>query len=585
MRAAGPRHASFETLCVVLLSFLCGCSHSLVRDGAVRPDLYAELVERTGETRGITPERVVPAEVIASAEIPDLIHAAVATHWDPGSLDAYEDSLVTLGLWPRDRDLVAEHVAVGLEEFSGLYLPSRRTLYLVDDLPIPFLARLVSWLTRNDLYRKLILSHEIVHALQHEAYPWLLEEGLAWEQQDDAAMAIRVALEGDASVYGLRAVWPGEIPRPATVREGMNQQLEEDDALARAPALVRYAVLLPYAEGYGLSYVEGPALLENPPVSTEQLLHPRMRNAEFSVFDLRGATALLPAHCRLRAENTLGEFGISVLLRDLSGEVSSAAWEGWDGDRYLTARCDGRREFVWITTWDSWADADQFAKAYTEVAEAIRARAELTEAPRIVRDGLEVRIASEALWERSGEIVDAARRAQVSNLEELRNHYQRLEEREVSLVDLLENLAQSPLDVIDLVLAQPKLEQRTLTPHAFVRIQGRARLDLDVELVSSLELGHDRELFEILSGQHAQCVHVAAQELGDVHVSPVAEQPLKRRDVARKRDSVVDGKDPWSLGIGGCQEVRRAAVPVVDQDRQDVERGQMLAVHGVVLGA
>ena len=36
-------------------------------------------------------------------------------------------------------------------------------------------------------------------------------------------------------------------------------------------------------------------------------------------------------------------------------------WEGWNGDRYLAARCGGRRELLWLTVWDSEADAAEFA--------------------------------------------------------------------------------------------------------------------------------------------------------------------------------------------------------------------------------
>ena len=431
MRAARPQRASLETLCALLLtqSLLGGCAHSLVQDGAVRPDLYEELVERTARTRGITPDRALPVRIITRSQIPELTRGSIETHWDSDSLDAYQDSLVALGLWPPDRDLVEEYVAVGSEESAGFYRPSHRTLYVVDDARIPFSLRLASWLTRRDVFRELALSHEIVHALQHQAHPWLLEEAIAWRQQDDAAMAIRAAIEGDATLYGFMVTMNAssryDLPAPDLLRKGMDQEMENlrsDSALATTPALVRYSLPFPYVTGYGLSYEQGTALLEDPPISTEQVLHPKRRRS-FVAVDLRDARSLLPGGCRLLDENTLGEFGISILLRDHDGTVSPDAWQGWDGDRYLAARCGDQREFVWLTSWDSWADADQFARAYAEIAGAVGARAMLTAPPRIERREHEVWIASEGLVAWTQQIAAAARRRRVSRLEELRAHF------------------------------------------------------------------------------------------------------------------------------------------------------------------
>ena len=92
--------------------------------------------------------------------------------------------------------------------------------------------------------------------------------------------------------------------------------------------------------------------------------------------DLTELEGRLPAGCRTLQRNTVGELQISVLFRDLSKDPDPAIWEGWNGDRYLVADCEGRTEWVWWTAWDSAADAAEFADAYFELAPAVAARAD-----------------------------------------------------------------------------------------------------------------------------------------------------------------------------------------------------------------
>ena len=44
-----------------------------------------------------------------------------------------------------------------------------------------------------------------------------------------------------------------------------------------------------------------------------------------------------------------------------------AAWQGWDGDRYLVASCSDATELAWLTAWDSPRDASEFVAAYSSI--------------------------------------------------------------------------------------------------------------------------------------------------------------------------------------------------------------------------
>jgi hypothetical protein len=398
------------------------CATPLVHDGVLVPQRYQAVLQETGSAWGEPLDPPVPARLIRSDDVGPLLRELIAEDWQPQELADYVDALVAVGLWPADRDLIAEHVAVSREEVAGFYAPTRRTLFVVGDLRVPLGVRLESALMRRDVFWEAILAHELVHALQHQSYPQLVET-LRWRGQDDAVNAVTAAIEGDATRYGFEALGLPLLPAP----EQMRRKVENGAAgaaLARAPALLRLTLTFPYVEGYRLAYAEGHGLLDTPPASTEQALHPERRREPFLAIDLAPLYGALPRSCRILAENGMGELGISVLLRDLGGaDVSPEAWEGWNGDRFLAARCDGSRAFVWITAWDSEADAAEFETAYRAVAGAVAARAGLTAPPQVERRGREVHVWTASLASLADLLVRTPRRAEVASLDGLREHF------------------------------------------------------------------------------------------------------------------------------------------------------------------
>ncbi|MDQ3779804.1 MAG: hypothetical protein M3354_04530, partial [Chloroflexota bacterium] len=111
----------------------------------------------------------------------------------------------------------------------------------------------------------------------------------------------------------------------------------------------------------------------DPPVSTEQILHPAkyLERDDPTPVTLPDLAPAFDEEWNLIHENALGELQIGVLLDDqavgefapVSATASDAA-AGWDGDTYqLWVDERGHEALVWRSVWDTTTDANEFATA------------------------------------------------------------------------------------------------------------------------------------------------------------------------------------------------------------------------------
>jgi hypothetical protein len=369
----------------VLMWVSAGCSTSIVAGGELRRGAFDDILSRTEAARGIRASGEIDARVVTAEEMAAVVERTIRDSWPAADADRFAATLIALGMWPSDRDLLDEYSRVVGGQAAGIYVPLDGVLYVVSNLEIPVSIKLAQAAARRDLMRELLLSHELVHLLQHQAYPDLVGLTTSVHDQDDVTVALQSALEGDATRYSFAALQTGSpLPAPSDMRAKLLEEMNKGD-LAEAPLVIRYGLIFPYAYGYELSFLEATLLLEDPPVSTEQVLHLDRRRQPFTMFDLGALHDSLPTGCEALSENTLGELGISILFRELADRPLARAWEGWDGDRYLGARCGGRLEFLWLTSWDSTADAAEFADEYAAVAQAVASRAGHRSPPRVER--------------------------------------------------------------------------------------------------------------------------------------------------------------------------------------------------------
>jgi hypothetical protein len=111
----------------------------------------------------------------------------------------------------------------------------------------------------------------------------------------------------------------------------------------------------------------------NPPLSTEQILHPRRYPDDVPiVLELPALDGVLPSEWREIERSTLGEWQLNMMLSQFLPSVTvDRAVDGWGGDSYIAIWDDAldRSAIVLVTAWDTNSDATHFYNAMREYGE------------------------------------------------------------------------------------------------------------------------------------------------------------------------------------------------------------------------
>ena len=278
----------------------------------------------------------------------------------------------SLGILPPGVD--GEQALLNLYESAvlGLYDPKSEVLFIGDFLSGPL--------------RSTVLAHEVSHRIQDEHFDLEALHGKP-EGNNDFEMAKSMLIEGDATatyyaweqkLHGIEGISLQELSSLA------DQNLEHQVQQSPYPILSRI-LQIPYTEGTrsivalarerGWKHVD--ALFEDPPQTTEQLLHrhkfERKEKAISITINPDPLLASFPDH-EVLWEDNLGEAHLLAMLADIApaSEARRAA-AGWGGDRYIVLdRKDAFRSsknenqagppmVIGLIAWDTLRDAKQFA--------------------------------------------------------------------------------------------------------------------------------------------------------------------------------------------------------------------------------
>ena len=322
------------------------------------PAAIAKVAEQVQQVRGLRFKRRVVPEPVTRGQIERQLRASLETDFPP-DLAAREDrAWTTIGVIPAGTDLRQAVIDYGTSQIIGFYdTRAHRLVFQGGTSPTP--------------YQRFTLAHELTHALQDQNFDLSRLDKLSAACQDERAEALLSLTEGDAVETQIR--WA----RQDLSSDEINQLQDEASSFppppASTPPFVQQMFLFPY--GNGQAFVE--ALLNrdgeravnnafrNPPVSTEQILHPDKYPSDMpQTVKIPDLSDRLGQGWSLLDQEDVGEGWLLMLLElRLSTGDSEDAAAGWDGG-LLRAWGKGSETAVLMQTmWDTDRDASEFATA------------------------------------------------------------------------------------------------------------------------------------------------------------------------------------------------------------------------------
>jgi hypothetical protein len=333
-------------------------SAALAQDDGLQR-MTRELVPPVERAVGLRFRRPPAVQLRSRDQVRAYLNRKLAEQLPPAELSGVERTYRAFGLTSDTADLRRLMLDLYSEQVAGFYDPDSSILYVVRGAA-PAMVRLV-------------LAHELVHALQDQYTP--LNAILKLRRQNDRQMAGQAVAEGQATLASIQALAPGADLGDLSgmwrqMREGIRSQQEAMPVFSAAPRIIQEGLLFPYLAG--ADFVRGFNLRrtqadEQPygdrmPVSTEQILHPSKYTARERPARIRlGA----PPGDTLVYDDDFGEFETRVALESwgVSEADAIAAAGGWNGDRFAVLGTRQGTALVWVAAWDGPDDAAQFEAA------------------------------------------------------------------------------------------------------------------------------------------------------------------------------------------------------------------------------
>jgi hypothetical protein len=324
------------------------------RDLARLVDSLRAPVEKATGLRFTSPPR---SAMRSREQVRDYLIAKLDEELPPKRLNGLETAYRLFGLLSDTLQLRPLLLDLYTEQVAGFYDPDSAMLFGVEGAD------------RTQL--RLVLAHELIHALQGQYLP--LDSILDARENNDRLAAAQAILEGQATLASLEVLAPGQgvAQNPQfweLYRDQVRQQQSSMPVFRRAPLVLREALIFPYLQGAEFMHwweTEGrDSLPYGPrmPVSTEQIIHP----ARYARGDAPIALGF-PPDSAVAYEDVLGENEIRVILATLAGsdEVQTVMPIGWGGDRFRLYRTPEGEALVWYVVWDDERSGERFLRSAT----------------------------------------------------------------------------------------------------------------------------------------------------------------------------------------------------------------------------
>ena len=374
----------------------------------------------------------------------------------PAEFKTGELGFKALGFIPAEMNWKEVMVKVYSEEIAAFYDPRTKTMHLIKEAPVVetkkkgfFEALLGAKKTGFDKdENKTVIAHELTHALADQNYD-LSKMQKAVHDDDDRTLALSSLIEGEATLAMIGAGmddWDGSKVTAFPARDLDRlfsliipfMPMAGGAGLREAPPILSESLIFPYLRGMvfcarlandgGWKAIN--EAYENPPQSTEQIIHPEKYRARPDPPTIVDLGKLEPGEGWAEiGRNVVGEMQMGVLFRRHGGKPIAA---GWDGDRFAVFEgTGGKLGLVWLSTWDTEDDARDFARQYarfqtTKMGEGVPSPEVFPDAIRrpssgiiyaVERRGQDVAVIEGFATEATDRLVEAAFRAKKTEME------------------------------------------------------------------------------------------------------------------------------------------------------------------------
>ncbi|MBA3266682.1 MAG: hypothetical protein H0T70_00275 [Acidimicrobiia bacterium] len=314
--------------------------------------VLAELQAFVEQSRGLKFKKPPNVALIPDAEFEEVLQGGE----EPEAADIEDQEeflgvMEALGLFDGDVDL--DSAAQGqIASIVGFYNYETEGLYVRS--------------VQLDPYAKSVLVHELTHALDDQHFG-LYRPDLEDADAGDASSAFQALVEGSA--MAVQIDWhKSRSPEERDAIESADQAAVDGlgESEAEGPESEVFAKIGSFPYFVGPRFVEAlrdeggqaalDAAFEDPPTTTEQVLHPQ------HFIDNRGALRVSapPANGKVVDEGSLGELGIYLVTGTAVGEGRSVdASEGWGGDSFKAWSEDDRICIRWDLRMDTPDDTTE----------------------------------------------------------------------------------------------------------------------------------------------------------------------------------------------------------------------------------
>ncbi|MEO8226271.1 MAG: hypothetical protein ABI637_02520 [Gemmatimonadota bacterium] len=316
-------------------------------------DSLRPAVEKASGMRFRTPPR---AAMRSPAQVRAYLAAKLKTELPAEKARGIETTYRLFGLLPDSVALRPLLLELLTEQVVGYYDADSAMLFGVSGSPADQM--------------RLVLAHEMVHALQGQYLP--LDSIFHDLRSNDRLTAAQAILEGQATYASIGVLAPGQAVTAnddfwTMYRDQVREQQSNMPLFARAPLIIREGLIFPYMDGAefmhwwaaGSGHADTLPYGPRMPASTEQVLH----HDRYAAGDapLRIVIDSMPGTIY---QDVLGELETRVLVATLTGAArpDTIAALGWGGDRYRVVDSPAGPVLVWYLVFDDAIHRTQFAQ-------------------------------------------------------------------------------------------------------------------------------------------------------------------------------------------------------------------------------